>query len=431
MKIKTIQIFFLVFFIVFAIIGFIMFATYTSTKVGEEEVGKVEIWGQVDKRVMDLLLQKLMKSDRNYNKVTYKEIKSNNYQQYLMDKFASGEYPDLFIVSQDDLFFITNKVYVVPYSAFSIRNFNDTFVDTFSIFKGDKGIYAIPFIINPMIMFYNKDILETASISLPPKTWDDFIDFTKKITKKDENDNIRQSAISFGIVSNIDHFKEIILSLFFQLGNPIVVKHNDKFSTIQKFDKSNNPLQAIRFFMEFSDPTSVLYTWNKSLPHSRDYFLAGNLATYFGFISEIYEIQKINPNLNFDTAELPQVKNINRKSTYARIYALSTPKNAKNIKGALLVAKALSSKEMQKVLSEQIKLPPVRRDLLKEPVADPLLEIGYTESVYAKTFIDPDYNVTNDIFRFMIDAIYGGKYSPTQSIYNAMKEINLLFKKKK
>jgi hypothetical protein len=55
------------------------------------------------------------------------------------------------------------------------------------------------------------------------------------------------------------------------------------------------------------------------LPKSREYFLSGRLATYFGFASEAPKIRLINPNLNFDVAEMPSDENSNNKTVFSKV----------------------------------------------------------------------------------------------------------------
>jgi hypothetical protein len=55
------------------------------------------------------------------------------------------------------------------------------------------------------------------------------------------------------------------------------------------------------------------------LPKSRNYFLSGRLATYFGFSSEARNIRFKNPNLNFYVAEIPAVEKLKNKTVFARV----------------------------------------------------------------------------------------------------------------
>ncbi|MCD5396682.1 MAG: hypothetical protein LRZ98_00730 [Candidatus Pacebacteria bacterium] len=55
------------------------------------------------------------------------------------------------------------------------------------------------------------------------------------------------------------------------------------------------------------------------MPNSRDVFLSGKLATYFGFSSELRGLRLKNPNLNFDIAMVPNPKKKEKKQVFARV----------------------------------------------------------------------------------------------------------------
>ena len=61
-------------------------------------------------------------------------------------------------------------------------------------------------------------------------------------------------------------------------------------------------------------------------------FAKGALAMYFGYASEMSEIKNRNPHLNFDLAEVPQIKGDKSKTSFAKIYALAIMKNSSQTK---------------------------------------------------------------------------------------------------
>ncbi len=410
-------------------VGFLLFATYKGGKKSKDVVGKVVIWGTLDKNIMESILIDVKKQNNGLQGVSYVQKDKNTYQTELLEELASGKSPDLLLISNEDFYFNLNKIYKIPNKVYPVREYLSNFVDVFATFTDTDGIYAFPFSVDPLIMYYNKSIFASNSIATPPKLWEEFIDLPKKLTIVDNKENIKRSAISFGVVSNVENFKEILINLFLQLGNPIIERRKGEYRTIKNINQNSDQAAPIRFFMEFSNQTSPSYSWNKSLPNSKQFFLSGKLATYFGFASEIADIRKKNPNLIFDIAEIPAVSGAERKSVFAKVYALAIPKVAKNKNGAMIVATEFAGKEAQKIISKKLNLPPVRRDLLSQPASDIYMDIFYKEAIYAQSFIDPDFEKTYDIFKFMIESIYGGKYTPNKSVQNAFSEVDLLFKK--
>lgn len=414
---------------ILALLGFLFFSTYKPVeKKGDiVKVGKVSIWGTYPKETMDFLIKELIEINENYQEVVYFEKPASSFKLEFLEAIAEGNSPDLILISQKDLLDNLNKLYKIPYSSISSRTFKDTYLDAFSIFDSGSGIYAIPFSIDPMVMYYNKTIFNSEGVALPPKEWKEFVTLSPKLTKKDTNNNILKSTISFGETINVTHYKDIISTLFFQSGNDIVGYDNKgRLKTINFTEKEKNPVNSLVFFNEFSNQLSPIYSWNRTLPNSKDYFIAGNLATYFGFASEIINLRKKNPNLNFDIAEIPSTSGTFDKTVFANIWGLAISKNGKNISGAYNVANAFASSEIQKLLVEKIYLPPVRKDLVAETAKDSFMDIFYKEAIYSKTWIDPNYKSTDKIFKYMVESIKSGSATPSESVRDSYREIDYL-----
>ncbi len=55
-----------------------------------------------------------------------------------------------------------------------------------------------------MALYYNKDILGTAGIATPPKTWDDLAVDARKITKQDQTGYFSRSGVAIGTNTNVN-----------------------------------------------------------------------------------------------------------------------------------------------------------------------------------------------------------------------------------
>ncbi len=431
-KTSTFKIILLGIFVFFIVIGVIVLATYNPSQKGQKQyIGKVQIWGTLDGKKMNDILNKLKSSDSGFRDVSYKEIDKKDFQMELLNALAEHTPPDLIVVSNKNLFQNLKKIYQIPPKSYSLRRYVDNYIDASSVFYDDKGIYAFPILIDPLVMYYNKDILKNNSIPTPPKYWDDFYSFVKKTTIINEKKNIEVSGLSFGETANVQNFKEILATLFMQTGNKIIFKNESgNYQTDSNFSRTNNPREAINYFLTFSNQVSPNYSWNSSLPNSKDFFLSGKLATYFGFASEIVDLRNKSPNLDFDVAEVPILpEKINRK-IYANIWGLAVlkDKDAKNIGGALKVAVVLAGKEMQTEISKAFVLPSVRKDLINQNSGNIYMDVFNREVVFADTFVDPNDKETKKTFRLMIDEIKSGKM-PSSSLKSAYDEISVLFER--
>lgn len=413
-----------------ALFGFVLFSNYKGSSPDNElQIGQVNIWGTLDKAIVSNMLFGLRKQNDAYGGVSYTQKEKETYDIEILEALASGNSPDLILVSNENIYKNLNKIYPIPYSSISKRDFLDTYADAFSIFTAKNGVLAIPFSIDPMVMYYNKEIFRSEGIPLPPKKWQEFFNLSKKVTKLDDKDNIEQSAVALGEVSNVDNAKEILVTLMMQMGNKIVENNQEnKYETVSWKTDFANPVSGLLFFTEFSNQTNPFYSWNRSMPSSRKYFLSGRLAVYFGFSSEARGLRLKNPNLNFDVAEIPSVEKINNKTVFARVWGMAIPKSAPNKIGSFQVATALSEESSQNFLTDRLNFPPVRKSILAQRHEEPFMDIFYREAIYANSFIDPNWKETNKIFRFMMDSIKNGRETPIRSVRTAFEEIDILFK---
>jgi ABC-type glycerol-3-phosphate transport system substrate-binding protein len=173
---------------------------------------------------------------------------------------------------------------------------------------------------------------------------------------------------------------------------------------------------ALRYYAEFGNPSLPKYSWNSAKNNSIDEFVAGNLGIYFGFASEETSIRERNPHLNFDIANIPQITGSNLKLTYADVYALSVLKSSKEVPSAYAVAYKLAFGNPAKIVSDTVRLPPVRRDLLAAVAPDSAQGLFYSASVMAQVWYDPDAINTRNIFADMIDDVMIGKKSPEAAV---------------
>lgn len=414
-------------FIFFILVGVVLFAGFSGGN-NNTIIGEITIWGSMDKNIFDQLLRELRYEDKSFDGVKYRQMNEISFDHDLAEALASGSGPDIFILPQDSILKHEAKILPIPYDSYSVRDFKDKFIEEGELYLNNKGILGLPFVVDPIITYWNRSIFSKSGIANPPKTWEELLLFSQNITEKDDNLNILTSAVAFGEFRNVDHAKEIISTLVMQAGNPIVTKFDGMVESVlsQKGKSNMMPAEAaIDFFTQFSNPVKTVYTWNRSLPSSQRSFIAGDLAIYFGFASELDSLRNKNPNLNFDVTSLPQTEE-GSKITFGKMYALSITKNSKNANSAFIVIKKLTEDKYLSILSNLNKLPPVSRNLLSKDPKDPYLEIFYDSVFSADAWLDPNPDETDIIFQNMIDAIVSGREKTKRAIQKADSEINIL-----
>ncbi len=399
----------------FIVLGLVLFATYKSRQSGAALVN-LKVWGTVSSADFNAFTSKLSQDGVTGFLMTYTAKSKDTFESDLVNALANGVGPDVVLVTQDFIYKDGIKLFTIPFTSYQERLFRDTFTDGSSVYLKSDGIYAIPFVVDPLVMYFNKDIFTDAGVAQTPKKWSEFPDLASRITKSDVNSNITRSAVAFGEFKNVDNAKEIISSLIFQTGNPIVSNSVDGAqSTLGNSDSS----PAVKFYTDFSNPLKVVYSWNRALPSSKNSFLSGDLAMYFGFASEYNDIKAKNPNLNFDVANLPQLDTSKTKSTFGNIYSFGVLKTSPNIAQALSMIYLFTSNSIENTFASVTGLTPTRNDLLSALPSDAIQSVFYSSALMSKGWLDPDSAQTSKIFQNMIENISSGRSDVGSSVKDA------------
>jgi len=377
----------------------------------------VTVWGTFPSSVFDQYVANINNNSPTPLSVTYKQFDTASFSSQFIAALARGNGPDAILIPADMLLPHEDKVALIPYTAFSQRDFMNTYISEAQIYTTSSGILALPFTVDPLIMYWNRDMFNTAGVATYPRYWDEFTALNQKITVKDQNGNIRKSAIALGDFTNVDNAREVLASLIFQLGNPITAYNAQGVlqSTIRSTAQVD-PKPAFDFFTQFVDPTNANYSWNRSMSDSETEFLSGNLATYFGFASSLNDIRTKNPNLNFDAAPLPQVRTGGMKAEYAKMYGFSIVRSTPNANGVYQVLSILTEPNYLAALSNTMYLPPVLTSLLAQGSTDPYISVFDAASLVGKTWLDPDPIKSNQILGNVVESITTGQASAYQAI---------------
>jgi ABC-type glycerol-3-phosphate transport system substrate-binding protein len=378
------------------------------------KIPSITVWGILPEEQMGDFLSTYPNDERP--DINYKYVSPENFSKELLKSLTQRKSPDAMLVSSEELLTFWNALVDIPKTSFSERDFRDTFVDGSQILIGNKGAKGIPVMIDPLVSYYNKDYFNRYSILTFPKTWEELADLSTKITQKTEDSRIEKSAVALGQSSNINNFKQIILTLMLQAGTPIVERKvtqqgENIFESVIKQNDSYASDAALGFYVQFSDPNKTAYSWSRSLPEAREMFLAGNLAIYFGLSSEYSLIKKGNPNLNFDVAEVPESNSKNSKKVYSRIYFLGALNSSQNLQAVFSNLEKFANSNAQKNMADTFGLSPARRSLLKGAQENPFTEIFYRSSARAYAFFDPNPNQTRTLFMQAVEGLLSGRYT--------------------
>ena len=390
-------------------------------------IGPIKIWGTLDKTAFTTVLRQVADEDPNFNQVSYVQKDPSTYESEITNALASGEGPDLFLMTQDHALQNAGKTVVIPSASFSRSQFENTFASAAGPFISTQGALALPLVIDPLVLYWNKDMLASAGFASPPQYWDELFSFAASVSTKDDAGSIQRSAVAFGEYKNVDHAKDILAMLIMQAGGHVTTRDSSgrlQSDLVAKGSSASSAsaVAALRFYTEFADPSKDDYSWNRSLPQAQQAFAAGDLALYVGYASEESAIRSMNPNLNFGVAAMPQIRAASDSQGAARVYALAASRTSVNPAGALSVAATLTSSTNSALFAQVYGIPSARRDLLNAATKGSS-SLAARMAIIARSWEDPDPAQTDDVFRAMIENTTSGALLINEAISRADQQL--------
>ncbi len=413
--------------VVSIIFGVVIFGLVSNEQSGSSAA--VVMWGTVPESDFGELANAL--SNQNaVLPVVYSYHDPETFDRDLLEALASGVGPDLVLLPHEEIFKIKNRLLTIPFKSYPLRDYKDTFIEQSEIFVMKDGIIAVPYSIDPIVMYWNRTMFTKAGIPGVPKYWDDVVQIVPRLSEKDSTGTLRKSALTLGEFSNISYAKEILATLLMQSGSRIV--EQDDLGPVAVLDEHGvyalSPAEtAVSFFSQFGNPAKPLYSWSKAFPNSIEHFAQGDVAMLFAKASDIQRIQDKNINLNFDVAEFPVPRDDGAGSqTFGSLYGIGIISNSQNTGGAFNVIIELTNSNTMSMIQSINQLPPVRRDIIALGSDDAFQSVFYKAALRSRAWFDPDYDLTYAILRDMVESVVSGKSSITGSTKEADERLDEL-----
>ena len=421
---------------VFGLLGLVALAMISTYKPAPDKTtatlgDSVVIWGTVPASAFQAVLQPLKEEIKAYSVVSYVEKDARSFDSELLNALAEGRGPDIVFIPHEKLIQTRSKIQPVSYDSFPKRDFQNLYIDGAEIFALSDGIYAYPVAIDPLVMYYNRDLLGTKNIINPPTTWEGVVnDIIPTMVERDYNRNIIRSPLAFGEYRNINNGFAIVSMLLVQGGSALVVERDQKYQMLLNttVNGTGQPFEnALTFYTNFASPSNPLYSWNRALGLDRDEFLSEKLVLYFGKGSEARSLASQNPNLNFDIAEVPQGATATVRRTYASFYGLALLKSSPNKNGAFTVLQALGEAGRSKTLADALNMAPAHRVTLTAGSNDQYGRISYQSSIVARGWLSPDPVRTNEVFGQMAEDVLSNRFRPSESVNDAVARLSAVY----
>ncbi len=446
---------------------FVLFASAGCKCVPEEVTQKMQpitlnywrVWDGPD--TFNAIIEKYDKI-HPFIHINYKLVRYSEYEQKLLEAFASDRPPDIFSIHNTWTRRYQNRGWIMPMPSKitmayptvkgkikkeivselktkispNLNDIKENFVDVIYddiVIKGknpktkkqETSIYGLPMAMDTLIMFVNRDLFNNAGITKIPKYWDkEFQQTVRKLTKQDNKGQIIQAGAALGGGRNIERSSDILAVLMMQNGTEMMNLNN----TIVTFDKTPKDFSfeskipgedALRFYTDFANPAKEVYTWNSTMDNSLDLFIRGKVAIMFGYSYLIQQVKAGNPKMNLVIARLPQIEG-NDPVNFANYWVETVAAKSRHTDEAWdFVLFATEAEQATSYLEKTKKLTAIRRlvDFQKQD-----LEIGpYAEQVLtAKSWYKGnDSNTAEHIMQDTIEDVIKGKVDISEAIESA------------
>lgn len=376
----------------------------------------------------------------NYKKFTYEE-----YEQKLLESWATGKSPDIFSIHNTWLPKpnIQSNIYPLPQDKKSIltaTNYGKTFMPVAEQdFVRNGQIYAIPLSIDTLALYYNEAIFEELYrnnpdqnwILTPPKTWDDFIKTVNYVTKKDEWSNIERAGAALGTYNNINRASDILALIMIQSGTQMISSDFQSVAfnrTVTVDGSAYNPgEQSLKFYTDFANPRKEVYTWNIQRDYSIDDFSEGDVAMTFGYSHLINTLKQKNPDLRFKTSPMPQIKESKIPVNYANYWGQTVSRLSQHPKEAWQFLVFASQTDNLYLYLDATNRPTSRMDMISwQETNMPQLGAFARQGLTAQSWYQIDTNAIEKIFLEMIEKVNLNKTSLSKAINDAAEQINIM-----
>lgn len=359
----------ILFIIALLIIGSVVAMSMLGRRSPQTSGATLTYWGLWDDAAS---MQEMIKEYQQAHpevKITY-EVKDakDSYRQRLLARIEKGTGPDIFRYHNTWVPEIRSILSAAPPSIVPAEQLKQ---DYYPVIAKDviinNAVVGLPLGIDGTLLVYNKKALSNAGIATPPKDWEALIDAAKKITVKNQENQIQFSGIALGTAENIEHFSDIIAGMFLQNGVNLVALEGNQ--------NANSVLEA---YTAFATPPND--TWNETMPNSILAFANEKVAMIFVPYWQLEVLRQLNPDLDFGVSIFPQVRGGTKKVAASYwVEGVSSKSAHKDVAWDFL--KFLSTKESLIKLAEldkksgrsMIPRPYPRKEMASLIIQDPFL----------------------------------------------------------
>ncbi len=204
-------------------------ASAPAAQKGKNVTIKMSDWLETEeatKGIFKTMIDSFQKNNPNI-KVETTGIPFNNYKDQVLIALSSGDTPDVIQGNSQMMSAFDGAQGLAPLEGLIKKDvIDDIFPNNLAGTTFGGKIKALSWVPHPIALFYNKDLFQKAGLDpeKPPKTWDEMVDYAKKISalKKDKDGN---QVYGLGIEDGKEsHAGAAFIGIMYSFGGEFVSK---------------------------------------------------------------------------------------------------------------------------------------------------------------------------------------------------------------
>jgi multiple sugar transport system substrate-binding protein len=281
------------------------------------------------------------------------------HEQKLAAAMPTGTGPDIFDVGQILSINLIEAGLIQPNPAAIDAQLRAAYrpasLDSFTI--GGKT-YGLPLLFSTPVLFWNRAMFREAGLSGPPETFPDMMDYAKKLVRFDATGKMTRSGMSLRLSGQGSGITEKWRFVLEPAGGSVIKRHpSGKYQ--QNYDNEAGRA-ALQYYI---DAVQVHKVDDPRVQRDAAAFVAGNTAMFFREAWVIGEIQKQNPSLDYDVAQIPAWRAGQPKKTLLQHNGLYVSGRSRNAAAAYAFVQFLTNPENSAMLTQSSGWVAARKDV--------------------------------------------------------------------
>nr|WP_249316778.1 extracellular solute-binding protein [Bacillus sp. FJAT-50079] len=183
----------------------------TDSKNGKDEITKITYWQYTFPAKVEEIAELIKKFEAENPdiKVEAQDFPYDQYNDKITAAMHANKAPDIINIYYGWIpnFVKLGYIQPIPEDFMSTQEIEDYYVPMIQSSKIDDKYYTLPIAVRSLALFWNKELFEEAGLDpeQPPKTWDEFMDYAIKTTKRDSDDRYEQAGFAWNISAQGQH----------------------------------------------------------------------------------------------------------------------------------------------------------------------------------------------------------------------------------